>query len=135
MAFVIPVLVPAQKGKDESGQSRPQGLGKALAPVSRKTRKLFGPKRNFEIKTCYIAAQFLAHKPVNFASFTNSFIVLHILKITETLILNANTKQLSGPEKLRRLSGNRPLGTRLEYRSMAHGQRMVYQAQYYLKYS
>ena len=97
-----------------------------------------GPKGNFEIKTCYIAVQFLAHKPVNFASFTNSCIVLHILKITETSILNANTtnaKQLSGPEKLRRLSGNRPLGTRLECRSMAHGQRMVYQAQYYLKYS
>ena len=35
-----------------------------------------GPKGNFEIKTCYIAAQFLAHKPVNFASFTNSCIVL-----------------------------------------------------------
>ena len=91
MAFVIPVLVPAQKGKDESGQSRPQGLGKALAPVSRKTRKLFGPKRNFEIKTCYIAAQFLAHKPVNFASLTGSFDVL-ISKFfeTETLILNVS---------------------------------------------
>ena len=97
-----------------------------------------GPKGNFAIKTCYIAAQFLAHKPVNFASFTNSCIVVHILKITETLIWNANTtntKQLSGPEKLPGLSGNRPLGTRLECRSMAHGQRMVYQAQYYLKHS
>ena len=97
-----------------------------------------GPKGNFAIKTCYIAAQFLAHKLVNFASFTNSFIVLHIFKIMETSILNANTtnaKQLSGPQKLPELSGNRPLGTRLECRSMAHGQRMVYQAQYYLKHS
>ena len=108
---------------------------KPWGPFFERPGNFSGPKGNFAIKTCYIAAQFLAHKPVNFASFTNSFIVLHILKITETLILNANTKQLSGPEKLRRLSGNRPLGTRLEYRSMAHGQRMVYQAQYYLKYS
>ena len=56
----------------------------------------------------------------------------------ETSIFNANTtntKQLSGPEKLPGLSGNRPLGTRLECRSMAHGQRMVYQAQYNLKHS
>ena len=85
-----------------------------------------------------IAAQFLAHKPVNFALFTNSCIVLHIFKIMETSILNANTtntKQLSGPEKLPGLSGNRLLGTRLECRSMANGQRMVYQAQYNLKHS
>ena len=27
-----------------------------------------GTKANFEIKTCWIVAQFLAHKPVNFAS-------------------------------------------------------------------
>jgi len=56
----------------------------------------------------------------------------------ETSILNANTtntKKLSGPEKLPRLSGNRPLGTRLECRSMAHGQQMVCQAQYYLQHS
>ena len=56
----------------------------------------------------------------------------------ETSIFNANTtntKQLSGPEKLPGLSGNRPLGTRLESWNMAHGQRMVYQAQYNLKHS
>ena len=41
------------------------------------------------------------HKPVNFASLTESFTLL-IFKIIETLILNANAankKQLSGPEK------------------------------------
>ena len=50
------------------------------------------------------------HKPVNFASLTDSFILL-LLRITETLILNvnaANTKQLSGPEKLLELPRNRP---------------------------
>ena len=50
------------------------------------------------------------HKPVNFASLTESFTLL-IFKIIETLILNANAankKQLSGPEKLSGLSRNRP---------------------------
>ena len=72
-----------------------------------------GPKGNFEIKTCYIAAQFLAHKPVNSASLTNSFIVLHIFKIMETSILNANTtnaKQLSGPESYRDFRETGPWG-------------------------
>ena len=27
-----------------------------------------GPKANFKLKTCWIVAQFLAHKPVNIAS-------------------------------------------------------------------
>ena len=34
-----------------------------------------GPKANFEIKTSWIAAKFQAHKPVNFASLTDSFIM------------------------------------------------------------
>ena len=45
-----------------------------LGPVSPKIRKLF-PKANFKIKTCWIVVQFLAHKPVSFASLTDSFIV------------------------------------------------------------
>ena len=48
-----------------------------------------------------MVAQFLAYKPVNFASLTDSFIGI-IFKITKTFILNANirnTKQLSGPFK------------------------------------
>ena len=35
-----------------------------------------GPKVNFKIKTSWIVAQFLAHKPVNLASLTDSLIVL-----------------------------------------------------------
>ena len=74
---------------------------KLLGPVSRKTGNFSGPKANFKITTCWKVAQFLSHKPVTFASLTDSFIVL-FLKIIETLILNANTtstKHLSGPEK------------------------------------
>ena len=70
-----------------------------------------GPKANFKITTFWKVAQFLSHKPVTFASLTDSFIVL-FLKIIETLILNANTtstKHLSGPEKFPGLSRNRPL--------------------------
>ena len=44
--------------------------------ASGKSWKLLGPKANFEIQTCWIVAQFLAYKPVNFASLTDSFIVL-----------------------------------------------------------
>ena len=50
-----------------------------------------GPEANFEIKTCLIVAQFLAHKSVGFASLTDSFINF---KINETLILNANTPNI-----------------------------------------
>ena len=57
------------------------------------------PKANFKIQTCLIEAQFLAHKPANFSSLTDSFdlLVSKFFKI-ETLILNvntANTKRLS----------------------------------------
>ena len=66
---------------------------------------------NFKITTCWIVAQFQAYKPVNFASLNDSFLV-SFLKIIETFILNANTtslKHISGPEKFRGLSRNRPL--------------------------
>ena len=37
-------------------------------------RNFSSPEANFKIQTCWIAAQFLAHKLVNFASLTDSFI-------------------------------------------------------------
>ena len=37
------------------------------------------PKANFKLKTCWKVAQFLAHKPLNFVS------------LTDTLLLNTNT--------------------------------------------
>ena len=41
------------------------------------------PKVKFEIKTCWIVVQFLAHKPVNFTSWTDDFILVY----THTVIL------------------------------------------------
>ena len=58
-----------------------------------------GPKANFKVNTCWMVAQFLAQKPVNFASLTDSLIWFSKLMF-ETLILNANTKRLSGAEEL-----------------------------------
>ena len=64
-----------------------------------------GPKANFEIKTSWIAAKFQAHKPVNFASLTDSFIIsfsklLKLWSWMQTRHANtANIKQLftNGP--------------------------------------
>ena len=70
-----------------------------LRSLSRKARNFSGPKANFKIKICSIVAQF-GHKPVNFASLTDSFVLT--FSNYWTLILNinaANRKQLSGPEK------------------------------------
>ena len=69
-----------------------------------------GPKANFKIKTCWIIAQFLAHKPVNLVSLIDSFIVLfsNRLKLWSWIHKKTNTKQLSGPEKLLGFSRNRP---------------------------
>ena len=62
-------------------------------------RNFSGPKDNFSIKICWILAQFLAHKPVNFASWTVSFIALFwkIMKLWSWSKPPANAKQLSGP--------------------------------------
>ena len=69
---------------------------KRLGPVSPKAQKRFlSRKANFQIKTCWIEVQFLAHKPVNFAWLNDSFIV----SFAHYWSLNANTaniNQLSG---------------------------------------
>ena len=44
-------------------------------PFLERPRNFLGPKANFKIRICWIGAQFLAHKPVNFASLTDSFII------------------------------------------------------------
>ena len=64
-------------------------------------------------KYILIVAQFQAHKPVNFVSLIFE-LYCTILKITEILILNANAadmKQLSGPEKSKKLPGLSRNGT------------------------
>ena len=53
-------------------------FSKRLGPGARfsKDPETFrGSKANFKINTCWIAVQFLAHKTVNFASLSDSFIV------------------------------------------------------------
>ena len=70
-------------------------------------------KAKFKIKTCSIVAQFLALKPLKFASLTESFNASFSKHVIETVILNANMsniKQLFNPEKLPGLSRNRPQG-------------------------
>ena len=44
-------------------------------PFFERPRNFLGPKANFKIRICWIVAQFLAHKPVNFPSLTDSFII------------------------------------------------------------
>ena len=78
-----------------------------MGPFLERPENFLGPKASFKVKTCSILAQLLPHKPVNFASLTDSFITS--FKIIETLILDANTKQLFGAEKLSGLSRIRPL--------------------------
>ena len=71
-------------------------------------RNFLGPKANFEMKTCWIVAQFLDHKPVNCASLTDTFIE----SFSKLLILNANTvniKSLSGPKSYRNIWETDPL--------------------------
>ena len=73
-----------------------------------------GTKANFKIKTCWIVAPLLAHKPVNCASLTDYFDSLqHFQNFWNFDILIANPtniKQLSGSNKLPGLSRNRSLG-------------------------
>ena len=81
-------------------------LLKGEGPVSPKVRKLFlSRKANFQIKTCWIVAQFLAHKPVNFAWLTDSFIV-SFANYWRLSVNTANINQLSRPEKLPGISRN-----------------------------
>ena len=81
-------------------------LLKGEGPVSPKVRKLFlSRKANFQIKTCWIVAQFQAHKPVNFAWLTDSFIV-SFANYWSLSVNTANINQLSRPEKLPGISRN-----------------------------
>ena len=64
-------------------------------------------KANFKSKPIRIVAQFLAQKPVSFASFINSFIV-SFSKLLKLWSWMKNTKQLSAPEKLPGLSRKGP---------------------------
>ena len=71
-------------------------------------RNFLGAKANFKIRICWIVAQFLAHKPVNFASLTDSFII-SFSKLLEPWSWMQTRNSFLGAKKLSRLSRNRPL--------------------------
>ena len=78
-----------------------------LGPFLEKPSNFSDAKANFEIKTCWIVAQFLAQKMVNFASLTDSFIVSFskLVKLWSWMQTRPTSiKQLFGPEKLSGLS-------------------------------
>ena len=85
-------------------------------PFLQRPGNFSSPKANFEVKTCklLIVAQFLAHKPVNFASLTDVFI-LPIFKITETLILNAKHGKQKTAFRARKVIGTSRNGPHCPY--------------------
>ena len=62
-----------------------------------------GPKASFKIKKCWIVAQFLAHKPVNFVSLIDSFIVLFSkwLKLWSWMQTQQTQNSFPGPKSYR----------------------------------
>ena len=62
--------------------------------------KFSGAKANFKITTCWIVAQFLAHKPFNFVSLTDSFIVL-FSKLLDFWSWMQTQKSFPGPKRFR----------------------------------
>ena len=62
--------------------------------------KFSGAKANFKITTCWIVAQFLAHKPFNFVSLTDSFIVL-FSKLLDFWSWMQTQKRFPGPKRFR----------------------------------
>ena len=82
------------------------------ARFSKGPKNFLGLKANFKIRICWIVAQFLAHKPVNLASLTDSFIISFQNYWNLDLECKHETflgPKLFGAEKLLRLLRNRPL--------------------------
>ena len=69
-------------------------------------------KANVDIKTCRMVAQFLAHKPVNSALLTDSFILSFskLLKLWSWMQTRQTQIQLSGPRKVTGTSEKRAPG-------------------------
>ena len=70
-----------------------------LGPISQdiRPRNFLGLKANFKTQTCWIVPQFLAHKPVNFASLTDNFILLFskLLKLWSCRVQRKSFLQLA----------------------------------------
>ena len=73
------------------------------ARVSKVPITFWALKAKFEIKACWIVAQFLAHKPVNFASLTDSFSVSFskLLKLWSWMKTRQTLNSFSGPKSYR----------------------------------
>ena len=85
-------------------------LEKNWGPFLERPDNFSGPKVNFEIKTSWIVTKFLAHKPVNSASFlTISLYYFQNYWKFDLECKHGKHKTAFGPEKLSGLSRNRPL--------------------------
>ena len=72
-------------------------------PFLKRPGNFSGPKANFKIKPCWIVLQFLAHKPIKIASFTDSFIVLFskLLKLWSWMQTQQTQNSFPGPKSYR----------------------------------
>ena len=77
-------------------------------PFLEKPGNFAGPNANFKIKTCWIVAQFRAHKPVKIASFTDSFIVVFSLKLWSWVQTQQTQNSFPGRKNYQDFQENRP---------------------------
>ena len=84
---------------DKTLRTRLSATLSGQGPISRKTWKLFRPEGN-RIKTCWILAQFLAHKPLQIVSITDSSILL-FSKLLKLWSWMQTQNSFPGPESYR----------------------------------
>ena len=77
-----------------------QSEARSRGPFLERVGNFSGPKANFEIKTCWIVARFPAHKPVNLALLTDSFIAsfLKLLKLWSWMQTRQTSNSFPGPK-------------------------------------
>ena len=69
-------------------------------PFLERKGNFLGPRANFKIKTCWIVAQFLTYKPVNFSSLSDNFIVWFskLLKLWSWMQIRQTQNSFLGPK-------------------------------------
>ena len=79
------------------------GSCSSRGPFPERLGNVSGSKANFKIKTYWIVSQFLAHKPVKFASLTDSFVVSFskLLKLWSWIQTRQTKNSFSGPKSYR----------------------------------
>ena len=95
-----------QDKRERERERKREGVTRCIAKMGsflERPGNFSGPKANFKIKTCWIIAQFLAHKPVNFASLIDSFIVLfsNRLKLWSWMQTQQTQNRFPGPKSCR----------------------------------